>query len=61
MGFAIRLHESVGMGDGYTVDATGTTGASSRVDEIVSGVTAGFVLGGSVSPRDPVKRFSLLT
>lgn len=36
VGFAIRLHETVGMGDGDTVDATGTTGASLRVDEIVS-------------------------
>lgn len=44
VGFAIRLHETVGMGDGDTVDTTGTTGASLRVNEIVSGHGA---LGGS--------------
>ena len=44
VGFAIRLHETVGTGDGDTVDTTGTTGASLRVDEIVSGHGA---LGGS--------------
>jgi len=36
VGVAIRLHESVGVGDGDTVDAT-YRWASSRVDEVVSG------------------------
>lgn len=60
VGFAIRLHETVGMGDGDTVDATGTTGALSRVDKIVSG-HGGLGAGRVRLTKDRLKRFSLLT
>jgi hypothetical protein len=60
MVFAIRLHESVGMGDGYTVDATRTTGLQSAWTRSSAG-TAGFALGGSAFTEGSLKRFSLLT